>query len=611
MGFVRFYMFCHFLLHYFFVALACWAVEYTTKFEYLDQSESFKSQLEEISYLKSFQDKPTQTLDELKWRAERDRVQLENFLHTKGYMASDVSVTVPEMDEQNPKPITVIVKVLASSQYKYADIVIQPEDEVPSWWHINFAKTLNVQQGLYVDYEDIQSAQDKLERSAKNRGRSWASCKKPLLDLNKEKKDAQLIFPIKFGSEARFGLTRIEGLENVPESFVRNRLLWVRGNIFDQRLVDQTKEKLIDTLLFGEVDIHLTPSETDPSVVNIRVSLKESPARSIGVGLRYATSEGIGGRVFWKHKNAFGKAYTMGVSARRTKFETRTEAEWTVPDFLAPHQELHQLIFNSIERKRAYRGRIYGGEFMVGRPLWSPQWSGELGVLLDRARVRQDQTYYNTRLIGSAAALRFDGSNDFLDPVSGLRFSGWGAPYWGTVNHQPRSFVTTRFNVSGYIPFRREKNVYPPLVLAGFARLGKIMGKGVSDIPPHQRFYSGGADSIRAYGPQLIGPLDKNNTPLGGMFLSEYGAELRARPSEKVGFALFAEAGVLTSHGLSGTLDHFKEKALWGVGGGVRYFTPLGPLRFDVAFPMKRRRNEHGKVIDAPYQFYISFGQAF
>lgn len=113
---------------------------------------------------------------------------------------------------------------------------------------------------------------------------------------------------------------------------------------------------------------------------------------------------------------------------------------------------------------------------------------------------------------------------------------------------------------------------------------------------------------MRAYGYKLLGPLDTNRVPLGGRSILEYGIEGRFKITDTFGCALFAEAGSLSSKispNLSGS------QRLWGIGAGVRYYTAIGPIRFDIAIPMKRRRDGGTKPIDSPYQFYLSLGQAF
>ena len=75
-----------------------------------------------------------------------------------------------------------------------------------------------------------------------------------------------------------------------------------------------------------------------------------------------------------------------------------------------------------------------------------------------------------------------------------------------------------------------------------------------------------------------------------------------------MGGVIFVEAGTVTQR----KLPTFKTKLLWGTGFGIRYYTDYAPVRLDIAFPLQRRKIPGAKrPYDAPYQFYVSVGQAF
>ena len=101
---------------------------------------------------------------------------------------------------------------------------------------------------------------------------------------------------------------------------------------------------------------------------------------------------------------------------------------------------------------------------------------------------------------------------------------------------------------------------------------------------------------------QLAGPLDDDDKPEGGRSLIELSTELRFRITESFGAVAFLDAGTVSSSSLP-SLD---EELHWGFGPGLRYFTPIGPLRLDVGFPLSRRDG-----VDDLFQLYLSIGQAF
>ena len=140
----------------------------------------------------------------------------------------------------------------------------------------------------------------------------------------------------------------------------------------------------------------------------------------------------------------------------------------------------------------------------------------------------------------------------------------------------------------------------------------------VPDMPPDQRLYAGGSGTVRGYRYQSVGPEFPDGNPVGGTALSAINIEFRQRFGTSFGAALFVDAGQVgeklspfsdlihggrcgSSAATQGTTNCWAV----GVGGGPRYYTPIGVLRFDVAVPTFRRPN------DDRFGVYIGLGQAF
>ena len=117
-------------------------------------------------------------------------------------------------------------------------------------------------------------------------------------------------------------------------------------------------------------------------------------------------------------------------------------------------------------------------------------------------------------------------------------------------------------------------------------------------VPADERFYSGGGGSVRGYEYQQIGP-QQDGVPLGGDKMVEFSMELRMQPGRRLGYAAFVDGGTVYNDGLDRSLRY-------GAGVGLRWFTGVGPLRVDVAFPLNPSDDQVERL-----QFYISLGQAF
>ena len=122
-----------------------------------------------------------------------------------------------------------------------------------------------------------------------------------------------------------------------------------------------------------------------------------------------------------------------------------------------------------------------------------------------------------------------------------------------------------------------------------------------------RRLYLGGGGSILGYKYQLAGPLDGDNDPIGGRGSLEFGVETRIRFNENWGMVLFYDGGILSDE----KYPKFSDSSFHGAGIGGRYYTDFGPIRLDLAFPLRVRRDANKKRVDDAFQVYISIGQAF
>jgi translocation and assembly module TamA len=138
-------------------------------------------------------------------------------------------------------------------------------------------------------------------------------------------------------------------------------------------------------------------------------------------------------------------------------------------------------------------------------------------------------------------------------------------------------------------------------VLAARGLAGVAQGAGELSLPPDQRFYAGGTSTIRGYGYQLVGPMfPHTDIPTGGTAITAAGLEFRQRLYTNWGVVAFVDAGQV-----SASLKPLPDETRIGTGAGMRYYTPIGPIRFDIAVPVARRPG------DDSFEIYIGLGQAF
>jgi translocation and assembly module TamA len=234
--------------------------------------------------------------------------------------------------------------------------------------------------------------------------------------------------------------------------------------------------------------------------------------------------------------------------------------------------------------------------------IWHKTWTWGFGadlIATDERGVFGDPMTKETRtfLIAALPAhLRYDGSNDLLNPTDGFRLGGRISP---EISAHGGSFAYGKAQIDG--------SIYRPVssgtVLAARVRLATILGAETSSIAPSRRNYAGGGGSVRGYGYQELGPRDAFGDPIGGRGLAEFALEARIRPNwfgGNFGIVPFLDGGALST-GSTPDLDDFQ----FGAGLGVRYYSSFGPIRIDVGTPLNPRDG------DAPVAVVVSLGQAF
>jgi len=194
-----------------------------------------------------------------------------------------------------------------------------------------------------------------------------------------------------------------------------------------------------------------------------------------------------------------------------------------------------------------------------------------------------------------AGALTWDRRDAPLDPRSGslhlVSFETASDALGGNVN-----FLKARLETSWAFSW------LPPTVVALAARLGLATPYGGSqDLPIEDRFYAGGADTVRGYRSERVGPLDANGNPTGGNGLVVLNAEWRFPIWRVLGGAVFVDAGAVTPEVRQLALNAFRV----GVGGGLRLNTPVGPLRVDFGYALTPIPGEDR------FQVYFAFGNPF
>lgn len=571
-------------------------VDYDVRFE-VKGDESLESFIKENSKLESLKNKPPISTNALRYRIRQDIKNIRRALKHKGYF--DVRVKANLKNDKDLKSVSVFVQ--AGQKYKIGgfSVKVLDHDQDTNLLPSKLARVMEIEIGDLVDQDKIFEANLRLEKYFKNHGYPFVKMEIPDGKVNKDKKTLSIVFKAMLNGVRKYGVARVIGLHTVPETYVRNRIVWQRGEVYDDREVERTKRKLIDSELFSSVSI-LPDEEQDDEETPLTIELVEATARLIGVGVEYTTSQGIGGRATWQHRNFLGGAEVLKLEAKGGQKQAKSRLSFEIPDVFMPDLNFLTWLEARYDNTRAYRGHVY--DIYAGMNYaYLESVRVFLGVEYERSKltrmITQRKNYFSVPF-----SVLVDMRNDVLNPYKGWKLTADAIPYFGSLG-QSNKMVKLLASANYYLRLIKKDT----FVVGFWGRVGQIGLVKNADIPLDKRFYSGGLNSVRGYGYQKIGPIDRDGNPTGGRRLMEFGVEPRLRITDTIGGVAFVEAGFV---GQDEPLSQQSGRYLIGYGVGLRYYTAIGPIRLDVAFPTKKR-SFNGESYDSPVQLYISIGQAF
>lgn len=558
--------------------------------------ENIKDLMRESSQLISLRDRPPRTLSGLNQRAQRDVERFGQVLRSEGYYEG----TITHRIDTNADPVLVTIDIkpgppflLSAFDIKYVGpFADDPSPPIPP------LEELGLELDKRAEGAKVVAAGTKLLRILRNDARPLAkrTDRKAIADFKTHTLTVEE--SVDPGPRASYGAVTVTGLERTNESYVRQWIPWKEGEPYKQSQMNKLQSDLVGTGLFSSVIVTHAKTVDENGEIDITIDLEEDKPRTVGATIGYSTDRGPGGKAFWRHNNLFGNNEQLELSAQADFLEQRGAIQYVRPNFGRPGRAVYARAEAGNSDTDAYKGfdsQLSGG---VRWPV-SKRWKASVGGLVEYSdlKANDDDEFQQVLLWGVPGNLRFDGTDNELNPKIGVRLDLTLVPYVGT-SDQLLTFNFSEVGVSGYYPLDEAKRY----ILAGRTRVASLVGEKRRDIPANKRIYAGGGDSIRGYGYQLVGPLNDDDDPIGGRSKIEFTGELRAQVYGDFGIVPFFAAG----NAYDSVLPELSEEFQWAAGLGFRYYTSFGPIRLDVAFPLNRRRG-----VDDFFQLYFGIGQAF
>ncbi len=601
-------------------------VPYKVRIKVQDGPDSLAGQMKASSQLVQLAKEPPDSLLALERRARADTASAQSLLHSQGYYDGLASIQI----DKDASPVVVDLVLSPGKRYSLgrADVYYDPEPDIPQFfrnrqrevgfWGLqtepvpppSFPTVLpGVAIGKPIVADDLLAAVDALPESLRRQGYPLAAVADTSYTLDREARKLNADILVRPGPPALMGRIEVRGAKEVNAEYVQRLAPWNVGEEpWDSDMVEDYANKLRGLGLFRSVQVKSLEENLawgagreSASVLPLEVTVAEAPFHSVGASARYDTDTGLGVEGMWENRNVFGNGEKLTLTAPLATETQGLKAVFEKPAFMAREQKL--LVTGSTLREdtSAYEKIAGSGSGDIERRL-SRQWWGSAGLGGESGSIKdneQDPKGYG--FFGPRVGLRRDTRNNILNPSDGSELAVKVKPYTGFYG-ESFNVMTGVVSASGYYaPFRKDGLPDDKLVLAGRVEAGGLAGAGLRTIPASLRYYTGGAGSVRGYAYQSLGPRDHKDEPLGGRSYQVVNLEARYKITEDVGIVPFLDGGMVYRDELPRIIGDMN----WGAGLGLRYYTPIGPVRLDVGFPLQPIDG------DPPVQIYVSIGQSF
>ena len=599
-------------------------------------------------------------------RARGDIDRLKTVLESYGYYESKVTIKIDGLALNDPSlgdHLTALPKkhdaqiqatFTLGALYHIRHIAV--EGELPP----SAQDVLPLKTGAPAVASTVLSAGAHLLSVLEDQGYAFAKVDSPVAYEDKTDPLLDLTFQVEAGPKLNIGEIRFRGLKRVHEKILRRRLLLHTGELYRASAVERARADLLKLQVFASISVQVGSAVDDTGGGPFTFRFRERLRHTFGLNAAYSTDLGASGGVNWGDRNVFGNAEQLNISTSLTNVGGsatngvgyNATVKYILPDFGHRDQSLQFAVSAFKQYLIAYDQTAVSAGLTLTRQL-NKLWTVSAGITGIQETINQvvgvittsvtdtvdgkpetvqqsnaDYELFHYTLVALPLTVSYDSTDlpsPLDDPTHGMRGSVSLAPTH-SLGHSDSTFLVTTIRASIYFDLDHLFATGPGRsVIAARSLVGSAEGAGVCaapapvgskqtattgstetvpecGLPPDQRFYGGGSASIRGYPYQSVGPyFPDTNDPVGATTISAGGLEFRQRIGRSWGAAVFVDGGQVGNRLKLSPTDLY-----YGVGGGVRYYTPIGPIRLDVAVPLRRYDSD-----PQVFQLYIGLGQAF
>ena len=465
----------------------------------------------------------------------------------------------------------------------------------------------------------------------------------PQTQLDPERQEVDVVVPIIRGPLVKFERIEFRGNTKTRDRVLRRELEVTEGEPFSETNLERSRKRITALGYFERVDVS-TEEGSAPDKLNVYFEVSERPTGTFQVGVGFSSVENIIATAQVQQANFFGHGQNFSLQAQLSGFRRQVNFRFIEPYFLDSKFSMSLDVFDQMRSYTDFAQTSRGGAITFGYPLIEPKLAASITYsgTYDTVSTQTQSSFLGTSTSVSVfkrlplanlfndgitssfrPALTLDTRNDRLFPTSGvyLRASTeLASSVFGSQNEFLRHRLMGRF----YYPLGKG------VVLKLNAEAGHVTSPSQSGVPIFARFFLGGIFDVRGFRYRQVGPrvrltsaLDPNSPPIyrgaaiGGNLEYFQNLELEFPIVQSVGVrgVVFTDAGnawnleqIYCNATKGNPMPAVREPCFEGIktlgllrtsaGFGLRWFSPMGPLRFEWGFPFRPLPDEEKRVFE-------------
>lgn len=535
---------------------------------------------------------------------EQNRARLIAYYLNNGFINVQVGAPSIQIDKDKVK---VTYNIREGNRYQVRKVNVEGDLLLPADKMVGSLKT---KPRTWFNRQEIGEDIQALTRMYNNAGYAYADVE-PIQKVNDAHEFVDMDFKINKGERVTIERVDIRGNERTREKVIRRSLAIGEGDLYNADLLEATKKSLEAMDFFEAVKLKTSPG-TRPETMNLSVEVMEKKTGSLSAGIGYSSQDGAMGNVDLKERNLFGLGIVANVrgnlSGRRNSYEGSLTYPWMFDIPLSGSIRGYK----QQQKEERYFRESDGFGLNFGYPIYG-FWGLSAGISRDSSKLSGFERIFARSIVNyyskyGTRAEKYINISENAVSVALSRDTRRGSPI--PFAGSKIAFGSRISGFGGDVEFSRyysEAVYYQSLFWKAVAKAqingSMLIESGGSPIPFDRRILLGGIQSIRGYQNGEIGPRDKFGNLMGGDRALYANVECFFPLLEKLNLngVVFFDVG--NAWNVDDTKFMSEVKA--GAGIGVRWISPMGPLRIEYGWKINPQKGE------APGAFAFAMGQLF